>query len=234
MHQTPITLHRPHLNDSCSALPCVRLARLRQASADGSLARLCDGIAVRSAVFGLPATARTARLVRRWATDLLAVWELPVDDAATVIAELAANAAEHGGAVMTVGLHHCPDSLAIEVADSGTGKPLPLLPFGNDRTGIYEVRGRGLLMVAALADYVHLCRSTDGSTRALAVLPLSTGEGCPAVDGQQSASTSALSAVVTPASYADFPMEPAAPAFPNLEIRPSQRPVSETPHRQVS
>jgi anti-sigma regulatory factor (Ser/Thr protein kinase) len=112
-----------------------------------------------------------AHLVRSCSTRLLTAWGLATDDPIVVLAELVANAAEHGGDDMAVRLHHCSDTLEIEVVDTGTTLPLPHLPDipGDGAWGDLEgLRGRGLLMVAALSEHVLLRRETDGTTRATA------------------------------------------------------------------
>ncbi|QKW08523.1 ATP-binding protein [Streptomyces sp. NA04227] len=109
----------------------------------------------------LPATRRNARLARRLAVAQLLSWRLPLDQAQLVIAELVANAAVHGRvggrdfrlrmAVTESG------TLRIEVTDPRGDRPLPegaglrTVPSGGEESG-EEERGRGLLLVEALAD----------------------------------------------------------------------------------
>ncbi|MFD9124153.1 ATP-binding protein [Kitasatospora sp. NPDC059571] len=133
--------------------------------------------------FEVPATAQMAHLVRGWATALLTAWHLPADDTCSVLAELAANAAEHGGPTMTIRLRHHGDALDVDVTDTGTlpdrvcRRALPGAVADGPAEVLREVpvgalRGRGLHMVAALAEHLRLERQPDGTTRALAVLRL--------------------------------------------------------------
>ncbi|GJF31455.1 hypothetical protein KNE206_41550 [Kitasatospora sp. NE20-6] len=124
----------------------------------------------RAAVFRLPATPRAARLVRSRCTRLLGVWGVPAGDAIVVLAELVANAAEHGGDGMAVRLHHCGGCLEVEVVDSGSSRPLPDVPGAGVEGDPEGLRGRGLPMVSALSERLVLRREADGSTRALALV----------------------------------------------------------------
>ncbi|WP_455352426.1 ATP-binding protein [Streptomyces sp. SYSU K217416] len=84
------------------------------------------------------------------ATEQLRAWGLPLEDAAHIVAELAANAATHGlvpgrdfRLTLTVS---AADTLRIEVTDA-RGDRLPAVRApGNAESG------RGLLLVEALAD----------------------------------------------------------------------------------
>jgi anti-sigma regulatory factor (Ser/Thr protein kinase) len=98
----------------------------------------------------LSSTPRGARLARLLAADQLRKWELPVEAASHVVAELAANAATHGrlpGRSFRPTLHVVGRTPRIEVTDA-RGDRLPKLqeldPVGES--------GRGLLLVDALAD----------------------------------------------------------------------------------
>ncbi|MEU1461228.1 ATP-binding protein [Streptomyces sp. NPDC005727] len=98
----------------------------------------------------LSPTPRGARLARLLATERLSSWELPLDPAALIVAELAANAATHGrvtGRDFRLTLYAVADVLRIEVTDT-RGDRLPHVgeadPDGES--------GRGLLLVDALAD----------------------------------------------------------------------------------
>ncbi|WP_460107723.1 ATP-binding protein [Streptomyces sp. YKOK-J1] len=91
-----------------------------------------------------------ARLARLLATEQLSSWGLPLDPAALIVAELAANAATHGrvsGRDFRLTLYAVADVLRIEVTDT-RGDRLPHVgkadPDGDS--------GRGLLLVDALAD----------------------------------------------------------------------------------
>lgn len=101
----------------------------------------------------LSATRRGARLARLLATEQLRSWELPLDPARLVVAELAANAAVHGripGRSFRLTLVVTASSvLRIEVADT-RGDRLPT------RTRAAQdplaASGYGLLLVEELAD----------------------------------------------------------------------------------
>ncbi|MFG3046872.1 ATP-binding protein [Streptomyces sp. NPDC048241] len=95
-------------------------------------------------------TPRGARLARLLAAEQLRSWGLPWEAAAQVVAELAANAATHGrlpGRSFRLTLHAVRGTLRIEVTDTrGDRRPVRREPGEGDETG------RGLLLVAALAD----------------------------------------------------------------------------------
>jgi anti-sigma regulatory factor (Ser/Thr protein kinase) len=98
----------------------------------------------------LSPTPRGARLARLLATEQLRSWGLPLDPARQVIAELSANAAEHGripGRDFRLLLYVVADTLRIEVTDTRDDRlPTPRLPTPESESG------RGLLIVDALAD----------------------------------------------------------------------------------
>lgn len=94
-----------------------------------------------------------ARLARHLAVQRLDAWGIPYDSemsdaCAIIVAELAANAVTHGrvrGRDFELRLTLSADTLRIEVSDARTEKrPREGLPDGES--------GRGLLLVAALAD----------------------------------------------------------------------------------
>ncbi|MGW5863469.1 ATP-binding protein [Streptomyces sp. NPDC055239] len=89
---------------------------------------------------------------RAFASDALADWGIGdrAYDIALCVSELASNALVHGvppGRGFRLGLSFSGDVLRVEVHDSGAGWPRP----GADEHGDAE-SGRGLLLVAALAD----------------------------------------------------------------------------------
>ncbi|MDT0615282.1 ATP-binding protein [Streptomyces lancefieldiae] len=101
----------------------------------------------------LSATRRGARLARLLATEKLLAWELPLDPARLIVAELSANAALHGrvpGRSFRLALSVVPSgALRIELTDT-RGDRLPVGPTatldGNAESGY------GLLLVEGLAD----------------------------------------------------------------------------------
>ncbi|MFS4092712.1 ATP-binding protein [Streptomyces sp. AF1A] len=98
----------------------------------------------------LSPTPRGARLARLLAEQQLRAWELPLEKAAHIVAELAANAATHGrvpGRDFRLLLYVVAGTLRIEVTDT-RGDRLPRI---RDASADGE-SGRGLLLVEALAD----------------------------------------------------------------------------------
>ncbi|MFI6770366.1 ATP-binding protein [Streptomyces sp. NPDC050355] len=101
----------------------------------------------------LSATRRGARLARLLATEQLRSWGLPMDTAAHVIAELAANAVLHGrvaGRDFRLMLTVHGDTLRIEVIDARAER-MPVLAEHPEHSAESE-SGRGLLLVGALTD----------------------------------------------------------------------------------
>ncbi|MEU6535426.1 ATP-binding protein [Streptomyces sp. NPDC047000] len=98
----------------------------------------------------LSPTPRGARLARLLATEQLRSWELPLDPAALVVAELANNAVTHGrvqGRDFLLTLHVVAGLLRVEVTDtSGDRLPRPQQADADAESG------RGLALVEALAD----------------------------------------------------------------------------------
>jgi anti-sigma regulatory factor (Ser/Thr protein kinase) len=99
----------------------------------------------------LSATRRGARLARRLAVAHLADWGRPYESAAQIVAELAANAIIHGrvpGRDFRMSLTLASDgTVRIEVTDV-RGERLPV----TTAAAPHAESGRGLLLVAALAD----------------------------------------------------------------------------------
>ncbi|MET8567277.1 ATP-binding protein [Streptomyces sp. NPDC004783] len=104
---------------------------------------------VRNFSVQLAPTPRGARLARLLATEQLRSWGLPLDPARHLVAELAANAADHGrvaGRDFRLTLYVVGDTLRVEVTDT-RGERLPEV-----RTPAPDAEsGRGLLLVEALA-----------------------------------------------------------------------------------
>lgn len=103
----------------------------------------------------LSATRRGARLARLLATEQLRSWELPLDPARLVVAELAANAVVHGrvpGRSFRLTLSVTASStLRIEVTDT-RGDRLPTSVSARATDGAPAESGYGLLLVEELAD----------------------------------------------------------------------------------
>ncbi|WP_399029958.1 ATP-binding protein [Streptomyces sp. 15-116A] len=102
----------------------------------------------------LSATHRGARLARLLATEQLTAWDVPLDPARLIVAELAANAAVHGRVAgrsfrltLTV---PAPATLRIEVTDA-RGERLPERTRMTAEADPAE-SGYGLLLVEELAD----------------------------------------------------------------------------------
>jgi anti-sigma regulatory factor (Ser/Thr protein kinase) len=105
---------------------------------------------VRNFTVILSPTPRGARLARLLATEQLRAWELPLDPAEHIVAELAANAATHGrvpGRDFRLTLYVVGGTLRIEVTDTRGDRHPHLTPATGDAES-----GRGLLLVDALAD----------------------------------------------------------------------------------
>ncbi|NJP50331.1 ATP-binding protein [Streptomyces sp. SBST2-5] len=108
----------------------------------------------------LSATRRGARLARLLGVGQLRSWEVPqdlVERAEVVIAELAANAVLHGhvpGRCFRLTLVSDPACglLRVEVSDA-RGDLHPRLPAATGDPGALRTGGRGLTLIAALADH---------------------------------------------------------------------------------
>ncbi|GAA1424943.1 ATP-binding protein [Streptomyces thermospinosisporus] len=108
----------------------------------------------------LSATRRGARLARLLGVGQLRSWEMPqdlVERAEVVVAELAANAVLHAhvpGRCFRLTLVHEPAAglLRVEVSDA-RGDLHPRLPAGPADADALRSGGRGLALVAALADH---------------------------------------------------------------------------------
>ena len=112
-----------------------------------------DPVTVRVFAQRFSSTRLGARLARHLAVQRLDAWGIPYDTdlsdaAALIVAELAANAVTHGrvpGRDFELRLTLTADTLRIEVSDArGERRPREVQPEGES--------GRGLLLVAALAD----------------------------------------------------------------------------------
>ncbi|WP_103514682.1 ATP-binding protein [Streptomyces sp. SM10] len=111
-------------------------------------------------------TPRGARLARRLAGERIDAWGIAygsdTHDAVTLtVAELSANAVRHGhvsGRDFRLRLSAEDTAIRIEVTDT-RGERLPTLP---ERPPLVQDGGRGLLLVAALADRWGWYPSPDG------------------------------------------------------------------------
>ncbi|MCK8431972.1 ATP-binding protein [Streptomyces sp. D2-8] len=118
------------------------------------------GVTVRVFVQRLSATPRGARLARHLAVGRLHSWGIPhgtdaSDAVALIVSELAANAVTHGrvpGRDFELRLSLVSGSVRVEVTDTHSGPLNPPGPRGVERPGSLDEHGRGLLLVAALAD----------------------------------------------------------------------------------
>nr|WP_189934190.1 ATP-binding protein [Streptomyces aurantiogriseus] len=98
----------------------------------------------------LSPTPRGARLSRLLAAEQLHSWDIPLDPARQIVAELAANATVHGrvpGRDFRLNMYVLANTLRIEVTDTH-GDRLPSL----QHPALDAESGRGLLLVEALAD----------------------------------------------------------------------------------
>ncbi|MCL2582579.1 MAG: ATP-binding protein [Streptosporangiales bacterium] len=77
------------------------------------------------------------------------------DDAAIVVAELAANAFQHAGTGFSVTVHCAPDEIRISVRDHG---------FLRDGLGLPPVQGHGLHLVDRIAGTWGTVPLRDGKT----------------------------------------------------------------------
>lgn len=114
----------------------------------------------RVAVLALPAEIPWVPEARHCVTAVLARWRLSSSDresAELIVAELAANAAQHGGEDMTLQLSLHAGALRISVTDSGTrARPLPARHTDPDE------HGRGLSILELLAHEVRVHQSPRG------------------------------------------------------------------------
>lgn len=94
-----------------------------------------------------PPLAESVSRVRRFVVLRMTIADCPsssVETAALLVSELATNAIIHACSAFSVVLTHGPDSVTIEVSDSGSGHPALRHPDGHG--------GRGLHIVDELAD----------------------------------------------------------------------------------
>jgi anti-sigma regulatory factor (Ser/Thr protein kinase) len=99
-----------------------------------------------------PPAAASSRLARQFVVDTLRGWgcEAVIDDAALVVAELAANAILHARSDLSVGLARSPGVVRVVVGDTSEAAPVPRV------VDVHSPSGRGLHLIAALAhDWGH-------------------------------------------------------------------------------
>ncbi|MFJ8922315.1 ATP-binding protein [Streptomyces sp. NPDC102415] len=134
-------------------------------------------------------TPRGARLARRLAGERLDAWGVPYGSEAhdallLTVAELSSNAVRHGhvsGRDFRLRLFAEGTAIRIEVTDTrGERLPTPTDPASPDQEG-----GRGLLLVAALADRWGWYPCADGPGKTVwAVLEIPARDGIPASRAQ--------------------------------------------------
>ncbi|MEV7138534.1 ATP-binding protein [Streptomyces tauricus] len=130
---------------------------------------------IRSFSVQLSSTPRGARLARLLATEQLRAWQVPLDPARHLVAELAANAATHGrvlGRDFRLTLDVVADTLRVEVTDTCGD----LLPRPQESAPDSE-SGRGLVLVEALADRWGVTRGPHPRKTVWAELRLSPEHG---------------------------------------------------------
>ena len=107
-------------------------------------------VSTRTASFDLPSSPSSVPVARHLVLELLRSWDAPQDhdDAALLVTELVANVVDHvgGEACLTLELARSDGWLRIGVID-GSAVPPVVRELSPDRP-----RGRGLLMVQAIAD----------------------------------------------------------------------------------
>ncbi|MFB7549804.1 ATP-binding protein [Streptomyces sp. NPDC056154] len=119
-------------------------------------------------------TPRGARLARRLAGERLDAWGIPYgcdthDTVTLIVAELSANAVHHGlvpGRDFQLRLSAESTTLRVEVTDTG-GDKIPALVDPSDNLDDDGEGGRGLLLVAALADRWGWYPCADGPGKAV-------------------------------------------------------------------
>ncbi|MFJ1705811.1 ATP-binding protein [Kitasatospora sp. NPDC088346] len=111
--------------------------------------------APRRGVLVLSAEDRLVCTMRHYVSTVLAGWgvaETAREAAVLIVGELGANAAEHGGARMSVSLSLCDRALCVEVSDFGTAPPACACRRIPREEGEH---GRGLAIVRHLAQWVE-------------------------------------------------------------------------------
>jgi two-component sensor histidine kinase len=110
----------------------------------------------------LPPASGAPRHARNVVTDACLRWDLPdaVGTAALIITELVSNVVDHAHTVMTIEVAHRDSHLYLAVHDGASTPPVP-----NDLAGdAGALRGRGLMVVAAVATTWGYHQNNDGKT----------------------------------------------------------------------
>lgn len=156
------------LEDLTGRSPRVGLARLERVDARGLLERCVGAAALRAAAAGVA-------LSGRWEGPPAFVWGDPVR-LAQALANLIANAIEHGGGEVEVFGRAVGRQVRVEVRDRGPGLPATVGELvGRARAGVGE-RGRGLAIASAIAEQHHgrlAAAPSDRGARVVLELPAS-------------------------------------------------------------
>src|SRR4051812_23880356 len=138
----------------------------RDASAEGNTPAWLDGPAgsdaelEATAALRLPPDPRSAREARKFIAEFCTAAQLPEDfcfTAALMVSELVTNAVIHGRTSATIEVHRPPGTLRVAVRDDN-----PQLPPLGDKPTLDAESGRGLMIVAALADRWGVEQAIDG------------------------------------------------------------------------
>lgn len=154
-----------------TTLTC-RKVQQRQRAAVSACSVVSAPSSSRSALLALPAEEAWVGAARRFASTLLARWQLSADEqdaAVLIVGELVANSAQHGRADMTLCLSLGPALLYITVADHGR----PTVPRQLSADHDPDEHGRGLDIVEALAASLNSYRC-DGGRHVQAVVRIAS------------------------------------------------------------
>jgi anti-sigma regulatory factor (Ser/Thr protein kinase) len=114
------------------------------------------------ATLAAPARPESVPLMRGFARDAGRAWGIgddAVDALSLIISELVANACQHSGsAEVAVRLFADPDRVVAQVSDRGSWKPVAHSLPDDEATS-----GRGLQLVRAFAEEVHVARTCHGT-----------------------------------------------------------------------
>ena len=106
--------------------------------------------------------AGASRRARDVVTDACLRWDLPnvVGAAAIIISELVSNVVDHAHTPMTIEVAHRDSHLYLAVHDGASTPPVPKDLAGDTRA----LRGRGLMLIAAVATTWGYDPNNDGKT----------------------------------------------------------------------